>query len=152
MHPSLPFVGIPLPFTQLFRNMVQQFTVAAVNRRMVRNGRTKAANQYIAGLRTGCADTVKSRRLQVVQIEIFSLIPPVVLPVKIRHIHPRQMVRVAEQRVTVRHTMRKLPPGQVRHAAEFINPLITDQPPRHFCSLVRLELVYAAPALTPVPK
>ncbi|EKK32138.1 cell wall-associated hydrolases domain protein, partial [Escherichia coli 5.2239] len=30
MRSSLPFFRIPLPFTQLFRQMVKQFTVAAV--------------------------------------------------------------------------------------------------------------------------
>ncbi|EGJ00280.1 hypothetical protein SD15574_1548, partial [Shigella dysenteriae 155-74] len=35
MCASLPFVGIPLSFTQLFRNMVQQLTIAAVNGGMI---------------------------------------------------------------------------------------------------------------------
>ncbi len=37
----------------------QQLSVAAVNRCVVRNAGAKAANQHVAGLRTGCADTVK---------------------------------------------------------------------------------------------
>lgn len=64
-----------------------------------------------------------------IQIEAFTLTPPVIFPVEIRHINPGQMIRIAEQRVTVRHAMLKLPPGQMWHAAEFMYPLITDQPP-----------------------
>ncbi len=108
---------------------MQQLSVAAVNRCVVRNGGAKAANQHVAGLRTGCADTVKPRRLQIIQIEIVTMPPPVVVPVKIRHINPRQMIGITEQRVAVRHAMLKLPPGQVWHAAEFMYPVITDQPP-----------------------
>lgn len=81
---------------------MQQLSVAAVNRCVVRNGGAKAANQHVAGLRTGCADTVKSRRLQIIQIEIVTMPPPVVVPVKIRHINPRQMIGITEQRVTVK--------------------------------------------------
>lgn len=39
------------------------------------------------------------------------------------------MVGITKQRVAVRHAMLKLPPGQVWHAAEFMYPVITDQPP-----------------------
>ncbi len=99
---------------------MQQLSVAAVNRCVVRNGGAKAANQHVAGLRTGCADTVKSRRLQIIQIEIVTMPPPVVVPVKIRHINPRQMIGITEQRVTVKNPMFKLSSGQVWHTAEFM--------------------------------
>ena len=40
---------------------------------------------------------------------------------KIRHLNPRQMVSIPEQRVTVRHPVLKAPPGEMRHTAEFMN-------------------------------
>lgn len=109
---------------------MQQLSVAAVNRCVVRNGGAKAANQHVAGLRTGCADTVKSRRLQIIQIEIVTMPPPVVVPVKIRHINPRQMIGITEQRVTVKNPMFKLSSGQVWHTAEFMYLVGAYQPPR----------------------
>ncbi len=109
---------------------MQQLSVAAVNRCVVRNGGTKAANQHVAGLRTGCADPVKSRRLQIIQIEIVTMPPPVVVPVKIRHINPRQMIGITEQRVTVKNPMFKLSSGQVWHTAEFMYLAGAYQPPR----------------------
>lgn len=109
---------------------MQQLSVAAVNRCVVRNGGAKAANQYVAWLRTGCADPVKSRRLQIIQIEIVTMPPPVVIPVKIRHINPRQMIGITEQRVTVKNPMFKLSPGQVWHTAEFMYLAGAYQPPR----------------------
>lgn len=109
---------------------MQQLSVAAVNRCVVRNGGAKAANQHVAGLRTGCADTVKSRRLQIIQIEIVTMPPPVVVPVKIRHINPRQMIGITEQRVTVKNPMFKLSSGQVWHTAEFMYLAGAYQPPR----------------------
>ncbi|ENH48399.1 hypothetical protein ECP03052936_4955, partial [Escherichia coli p0305293.6] len=36
MCASLPFVGIPLSFAQLFRNMVQQLAITTVNGGMIR--------------------------------------------------------------------------------------------------------------------
>lgn len=109
---------------------MQQLSVAAVNRCVVRNGGAKAANQHVAGLRTGCTDTVKSRRLQIIQIEIVTMPPPVVVPVKIRHINPRQMIGITEQRVTVKNPMFKLPSGQVWYTAEFMYLAGAYQPPR----------------------
>ncbi len=109
---------------------MQQLSVAAVNRCVVRNGGAKAANQHVAGLRTGCADTVKPRRLQIIQIEIVTMPPPVVVPVKIRHINPRQMIGITEQRVTVKNPMFKLSSGQVWHTAEFMYLAGAYQPPR----------------------
>ena len=56
--------------------------------------------------------------------------PPVILTMKIRHLNPRQMVSIPEQRVTVRHPVLKAPPGKMRHTAEFMNLTPADQPPR----------------------
>ncbi len=70
---SLPFCrrALPLTFTSCSGIWRSSSAVAAVNRCAVRNGGAKAANQHVAGLRTGCADTVKkSRRSRLVQIEI----------------------------------------------------------------------------------
>lgn len=47
--------------------------------------------------------------------------PPVILTMKIRHLNPRQMVSIPEQRVTVRHPVPKAPPGEMRHTAELMN-------------------------------
>ncbi len=49
---------------------------------------------------------------------------------KIRHLNPRQMISIPEQRVTVRHPVLKAPPGKMRHTAEFMNLTPADQPPR----------------------
>lgn len=110
--------------------MVQQFAVAAVNRGMVGNRGTKTTNQNVSGLCLCGIHAVKTGRLQIIQIEIISLLPPVLPPRKIRHLNTRQMVRIAEQGVTVRHAMLKCPPGEKRHAAKFVYPVIADQPPR----------------------
>ncbi len=56
--------------------------------------------------------------------------PPVILTMKIRHLNPRQMVSIPEQRVTVRHPVLKAPPGEMRHTAELVNRPPADQPPR----------------------
>lgn len=56
--------------------------------------------------------------------------PPVILTMKIRHLNPRQMVSIPEQRVTVRHPVLKAPPGEMRHTAEFMNLTPPNQPPR----------------------
>lgn len=60
MRSSLPFFGIPLPFTQLFRNMVKQFTVAAVNGGMISHRCAEAAQQDIARLCRGQGHPVKA--------------------------------------------------------------------------------------------
>ncbi len=56
--------------------------------------------------------------------------PPVIPAMKIRHLNPRQMISIPEQRVTVRHPVLKAPPGKMRHTAEFMNLTPADQPPR----------------------
>ena len=49
---------------------------------------------------------------------------------KVRHLNPRQMISIPEQRVTVRRPVLKAPPGKMRHTAEFMNLTPADQPPR----------------------
>ncbi len=56
--------------------------------------------------------------------------PPVILTMKIRHLNPRQMISIPEQRVTVRHPVLKAPPGEMRHTAELMNRPPADQQPR----------------------
>ncbi len=56
--------------------------------------------------------------------------PPVIPAMKIRHLNPRQMISIPEQRVTVRHPVLKAPPGKMRHTAELMNHSPADQPPR----------------------
>ncbi len=56
--------------------------------------------------------------------------PPVIPAMKIRHLNSRQMISVPEQRVTVRHPVLKAPPGQMWHAAEFMEHPTAEQPPR----------------------
>lgn len=91
---------------------------------------TKTANQHIARLRPVRAHLVKSVRFKVIQVEIFILIPPVFLAMKIRQINAGQMVGIAEKCVAVVHAMLKLTASKVRHAAEFMNFIVADQPPR----------------------
>ncbi len=55
--------------------------------------------------------------------------PPVILAMKIRHLSPRQMISIPEQRVTVRHPVLKAPSRQMWHTAEFVNVTPADQPP-----------------------
>ncbi len=110
MRSSLPFFGIPLPFTQLFRQMVKQLTVAAVNGGMVRYRSTKAAQQNIARLCRGQGHPVKAGDRHIVQVQVLAVAPPVILAMKIRHINSRQMVCIPEQRVTVRHPCSKRRP------------------------------------------
>ena len=109
---------------------MQQLTITAVNRGMIGNRRTKTTHQNVSGLCLCGIHPVKACRLQIIQIQILSLLPPVLPPRKIRHLNPRQMVRIAEKGVTVRHTILKSPPGEERHATKCVYPVIADQPPR----------------------
>ncbi len=108
---------------------MKQFTVAAVNGSMVGYRCAKAAQQDIACLCRGQGHPVKTSGLHIVQIQVLAIAPPLILAVKIRHLNPRQMVCIPEQRVTVRHPVFKTTPGQVRHTAEFMNVPPADQPP-----------------------
>ncbi len=108
---------------------MKQFTVAAVNGSMVGYRCAKAAQQDIACLCRGQGHPVKTSGLHIVQIQVLAIAPPLILAVKIRHFNPRQMISIPEQRVTVRHTVFKTTPGQVRHTAEFMNVPPADQPP-----------------------
>ncbi len=62
--------------------------------------------------------------------EILAVTPPVIPAMKIRHLNPRQMVSIPEQRVTVRHPVLKASPGKMWHTAELVNRPPADQPPR----------------------
>ncbi len=108
---------------------MKQFTVAAVNGGMISHRCAEAAQQDIARLCRGQGHPVKARCLHIVQVKVLTVAPPVILTVKIRHINACQMVCIPEQRVTVRHPVRKAPSGQVRNAAEFVNVTPADQPP-----------------------
>lgn len=90
----------------------------------------KATDKNVAWLHLIRANLIKTVCLQVIQVEVFTFIPPVFFTMEIRQINPGQMVSITEKRVTVVHTMLKLPARKVRHAAEFINLVVTDQPPR----------------------
>lgn len=109
--------------------MVKQVTVATVNGGMIRHRCAKAAQQNIACLCTGRRHPVKAVFRQVVQVQVLTVAPPVILTHKIRQRYPRQMVSIPEQGVTVRHTVFKAPSGQVRHTAEPVNVTPADQPP-----------------------
>ncbi len=64
--------------------------------------------------------------------------PPVILTMKIRHLNPRQMVSIPEQRVTIRHPVLKAPPGKMRHTAEFMNlPRQTSHHGKSLCTCSR---------------
>ncbi len=58
------------------------------------------------------------------------------------------MVRIAEQGVTVRHAMLKCPPGEKRHAAKFVYPVIADQPPRQATLYLQAAINIAEKRLT----
>ncbi|CTT67065.1 Uncharacterised protein [Escherichia coli] len=148
MRSSLPFFGIPLPFTQLFRQMVKQFTVAAVNGGMIGHRCAKAAQQDIARLCRGQGHPVKARCLHIVQVQVLTVAPPLILTVKIRHLNPRQMVCIPEQGVTVRHPVLKAPSGQVRNAAEFVNVTPADQPPGQCAFYLQPPVSLAQPGQT----
>ena len=109
--------------------MVKQLTVAAVNGGMVRYRSTKAAQQNIARLCRGQGHPVKAGDRHIVQVKVLAVAPPVILAMKIRHFSPRQMISIPEQRVTVRHPVRKAPSRQMWHTAEFVNVTPADQLP-----------------------
>ncbi len=76
--------------------LLQEYGAAARRRSKSLRGSERRSQQQIS-TSPGCAlaavfDTVKPRRLQIIQIEIVTMPPPVVVPVKIRHINPRQMI------------------------------------------------------------
>ncbi len=108
---------------------MKQFTVAAVNGGMIGHRCAKAAQQDIARLCRGQGHPVKAGDRHIVQIQVLTVAPPVILTLKIRHINSRQMVCIPEQRVTVRHPVLKAPSCQMWHTAEFMNFPPADQPP-----------------------
>ena len=108
---------------------MKQFTVAAVNGGMISHRCAEAAQQDIARLCRGQGHPVKARCLHIVQVQVLTVAPPVILAMKIRHFSPRQMISIPEQRVTVRHPVLKAPPCQMWHTAEFVNVTPADQPP-----------------------
>ncbi len=108
---------------------MKQFTVAAVYGGMIGHRCAKAAQQDIARLCGRQGNPVKTSRLHIVQVQVLTVAPPVILTLKIRHINSRQMVGIPEQRVTVRHPVLKAPSCQMWHTAEFMNFPPADQPP-----------------------
>ncbi len=108
---------------------MKQFTVAAVYGGMIGHRCAKAAQQDIARLCGRQGNPVKTSRLHIVQVQVLTIAPPVILTLKIRHISPRQMISIPEQRVTVRHPVLKAPSCQMWHTAEFVNVTPADQPP-----------------------
>ena len=129
--------------------MVKQLTVAAVNGGMVRYRSTKAAQQNIARLCRGQGHPVKAGDRHIVQVKVLTVAPPVILAMKIRHLSPRQMISIPEQRVTVRHPVLKAPPGEMRHTAEFMNRPPADQPPRQITLHLQPPVGLTQPGQTP---
>ncbi|EHU13507.1 hypothetical protein ECDEC1C_1455 [Escherichia coli DEC1C] len=62
--------------------MVKQFTVAAVNGGMIGHRCAKAAQQDIARLCRGQGHPVKARCLHIVQVQVLTVAPPLILTVK----------------------------------------------------------------------
>ncbi len=108
---------------------MKQFTVAAVYGGMIGHRCAKAAQQDIARLCGRQGNPVKTSRRHIVQVQVLTVAPPVILAMKIRHFSPRQMISIPEQRVTVRHPVLKAPSCQMWHTAEFVNVTPADQPP-----------------------
>ncbi|BCS60240.1 hypothetical protein E15042_3111 [Escherichia coli] len=108
---------------------MKQLTVAAVYGGMIGHRCAKAAQQDIARLCGRQGNPVKTSRLHIVQVQVLTVAPPVILTLKIRHINSRQMVCIPEQGVTVRHPVLKAPSCQMWHTAEFMNVPPADQPP-----------------------
>ncbi|STK65394.1 Uncharacterised protein [Escherichia coli] len=127
---------------------MKQFTVAAVNGGMIGHRCAKAAQQDIARLCRGQGHPVKARCLHIVQVQVLTVAPPLILTVKIRHLNPRQMVCIPEQGVTVRHPVFKAPSGQVRNAAEFVNVTPADQPPGQCAFYLQPPVSLAQPGQT----
>ena len=129
-------------YTSLVCSVVQEYGAAARRRRSKwrhdsapMNQNSTAAHRPAAPLTTA-PDT--ARGLQIIQIEILTVTPPVILTMKIRHLNPRQMVSIPEQRVTVRHPVLKAPPGKMRHTAELVNrPRQTSHHGKSLCTCSR---------------
>ncbi len=127
---------------------MKQFTVAAVYGGMIGHRCAKAAQQDIARLCGRQGNPVKTSRLHIVQVQVLTIAPPVILTLKIRHINSRQMVCIPEQGVTVRHPVLKAPSRQVRHAAEFVNVTPADQPPGQCAFYLQPPVSLAQPGQT----
>ena len=129
-------------YTSLVYSVVQEYGAAARRRHSKwrhdsapMNQNSTAAHRPAAPLSVG---PVKPCCLHIIQIEILTVTPPVILTMKIRHLNPRQMVSIPEQRVTVRHPVLKAPPGEMRHTAEFMNrPRQTSHHGKSLCTCSR---------------
>ncbi len=67
--------------------------------------------------------------LHIVQVEFFTVPPPVIMPLKVRQTDTGQVICVPEQAVTVCDTMNKLPAQQSRYRLIPVNLSVTNQQP-----------------------
>lgn len=121
-------------YTSLVCSVVQEYGATAHRRRSKWRHDSAPMNQSSTAAHRRAAPLSvrhgKTSRLHIVKIEILTVTPPVIPAMKIRHLNPRQMISIPEQRVTVRHPVLKAPPGEMRHTAELVNHPPADQPPR----------------------
>lgn len=107
---------------------MQDALVAQINGGMVCHRAAVAHQDNIAGLRVSL-NRVKARLTHIVEIEVFTVTPPIIGAGKIRHLNPRQMIGVAKQAVAIHHAVLKVTPEKRRHAAIAGNYAIVHQPP-----------------------
>ena len=95
------------------------------------------ANNHIA--RPGVTDrnSMKSVQFDVFQVKVFAAQPPTISPVKIRQVYAAQVIGVAEERVTINHSMLKATTKKMRNRAVLNQSSITSQPPRQACHHLR---------------
>lgn len=109
---------------------MKNLAITAINRRVIRHRRSKTAQQHIAGQRLIRGYPVKSFPFHIVKVVVFAVVPPVIFTRIISKLDAGQMVCIPDQGPAVHYTVLKLAACQMRHAAEFMNFIVADQPPR----------------------
>ena len=88
---------------------MQDALVAKINRSMVSYRAAVAHQDNIAGLRDSL-NRVKARLTHIVEIEVFTVAPPIIGAGKIGHLNPRKMIGITKQAIAIHHAMLKMAP------------------------------------------
>lgn len=109
--------------------MVENGLCAEINGGVIRPGTGVTEQDHIPRLNIFFHPD-KTVALHIVQVEFFTVPPPVIMPFKIRQVDACQVIRIPEQAVAVGHAVHKLAAQQKRHRFIAVDFFVTDQQPR----------------------
>lgn len=96
MSESLPSFAIDLALTELIGEVMQNHLLTTIDSGVICHRAAVAKENNIAFLYL-TFNGIKTRIDHVVQVQIFTLAPPVILSREIGHIDPREMVGILKQ-------------------------------------------------------